>query len=98
MAFSFPRRDPGQLFFPTLHVHDGQVHETAAFDHTLYCQLDAPAGPMQWERSAALATGGPIGTAGAWLDPRRHVQRLRIVGTRANEDIVAEPCAAKDQG
>lgn len=38
MAFEFPRRDPGALFFPTVHVHDGAVHPEAAFDHTLYCQ------------------------------------------------------------
>jgi hypothetical protein len=38
MAFVFPRRDPDALFFPTLHVHDGAVHDTAHFDHTLYLQ------------------------------------------------------------
>ena len=38
MAFVFPRRDPSRLFFPTLHVHDGLVHPTAAFDHHLYAQ------------------------------------------------------------
>jgi hypothetical protein len=44
MAFRFPRRDPGRLFLPTLHVHDGAVHGTATFDHTLYVQqLHAPA-------------------------------------------------------
>lgn len=40
MAFEFPRRDPKQLFFPTVHIHDGQVHAEAAFDHMLYFQLD----------------------------------------------------------
>jgi hypothetical protein len=35
MAFSFRTRDPGTLFFPTLHVHDTTVHEAAAFDHIL---------------------------------------------------------------
>ena len=29
MAFEFPTRTPDQLFFPTVHVHDGQVHDTA---------------------------------------------------------------------
>jgi len=38
MAFSFPTRDPDRLFFPTVHVHDGSVHPTAAFDHSLYYQ------------------------------------------------------------
>lgn len=38
MAFRFPTRDPGRLFFPTLHVHDGEVHAEADFDHALYFQ------------------------------------------------------------
>ena len=38
MAFEFTTRDPSRLFFPTLHVHDGTVHEEAEFDHTLYAQ------------------------------------------------------------
>jgi hypothetical protein len=40
MAFTFPRRDRDALFFPTLHVHDGVVHDTAQFDHVLYLQHD----------------------------------------------------------
>ena len=40
MAFEFPRRNPSQLFFPTVHIHDQQVHPTAHFDHQLYFQLD----------------------------------------------------------
>ncbi len=38
MAFSFPRRDGSNLFFPTVHIHDGKVHAKADFDHVLYCQ------------------------------------------------------------
>jgi hypothetical protein len=38
MAFSFLRRDPKSLFFPTVHIHDGEVHPQAEFDHVLYCQ------------------------------------------------------------
>lgn len=38
MAFSFPRRDPKVLFFPTVHIHDGKVHAKAEFDHMLYYQ------------------------------------------------------------
>jgi len=34
MAFSFPRANPHELFFPTVHIHDGKVHEKARFDHT----------------------------------------------------------------
>lgn len=38
MAFSFPRADTTKLFFPTVHIHDGKVHDEAEFDHALYCQ------------------------------------------------------------
>lgn len=29
MAFSFPRRTDRALFFPTLHIHDGEAHLAA---------------------------------------------------------------------
>jgi hypothetical protein len=41
MAFSFPRADVTRLFFPTVHIHDGKVHDMAEFDHALYCQSGA---------------------------------------------------------
>lgn len=56
MALELPVRDPTRLFFPTVHVHDGEVHAEAAFDHTLYCQgADDAFAPAGWERSALLA-------------------------------------------
>ena len=39
MAFSFPTRWPSKVFFPTLHVHDGEVHDTEMFDHALYAEF-----------------------------------------------------------
>lgn len=47
MAFTFQRRNPERLFFPTVHVHDGAVHDTAHFDHALYLQLPEPAMPPE---------------------------------------------------
>lgn len=38
MAFEFPTELGAQVFFPTVHVHDGKVHTRAKFDHVLYCQ------------------------------------------------------------
>jgi hypothetical protein len=55
MAFAFPRRDVHSLFFPTLHVHDGAVHETAAFDHDLFCQTPSSLGPGWTPSHSALA-------------------------------------------
>ena len=28
-----------RTFFPTVHIHDGEVHDTAHFDHSLYYQI-----------------------------------------------------------
>jgi hypothetical protein len=38
MAFEFATRLPKSLFLPTVHIHDGQVHRTERFDHTLYVE------------------------------------------------------------
>ncbi|HSH04685.1 MAG TPA: hypothetical protein VLL52_19390 [Anaerolineae bacterium] len=43
MAFSFPRRDSSRLFFPTVHVHEGDVPDKAEFEHDLYCQWEGDA-------------------------------------------------------
>lgn len=52
MALSFARREARALFFPTVHVHDGKVTETAAFDHALYCQADGVLGAtLGWTQS-----------------------------------------------
>lgn len=56
LALEFPTRDPARLFFPTLHVHDGQVHERAGFDHTLYWQL--PPGVTAPPDNGPLVLGG----------------------------------------
>lgn len=54
MAFSFPRRRADELFFPTVHVHDGTVPAQASFDHRLYCQ-DARPDPELWRVSNTWA-------------------------------------------
>ena len=38
MAFTFPSRELEQLYFPTVHLHDGRYHGRASFDHALYYQ------------------------------------------------------------
>jgi len=57
MAFSFPRRDIKSLFFPTVHIHDGEVHSRAMFDHALYCQPSELERPTihDWQESYANA-------------------------------------------
>lgn len=37
MALEF-RTESNEIFFPTVHIHDGEVHELEKFDHVLYTQ------------------------------------------------------------
>ena len=86
MAFEFPRRDPSALFFPTVHVHDGEVHPTADFDHQLYCQLDRALEPlMDWERSKRQSDT-MNGGAREWLAPGTWLYRRTLHGELPNRD------------
>lgn len=93
MAFTFPRADPARLFFPTVHVHDGAVHATAAFDHALYLQTSNRARQSElsssWQESAR--TGGQILDAArtrGLIDPAEHVLYRAIRGEEKNADIL----------
>jgi len=91
MAFEFPRKDPAKIFFPTVHIHDGQVHENAAFDHALYCQKregDRTSLP-DWRESAV-----PAGrfmkldkTQGIVVEGHCYLKRIR--GEQKNQDTLA---------
>lgn len=81
MAFEFPRRD-SRVFFPTMHVHDGEVHPTAGFDHVLYVQQ-----PVEgWERSIQepRSSGGMLER---WLDGSAALSRKTMKGDLPNEDV-----------
>lgn len=104
MAFEFPRRDPTRLFFPTVHVHDGMVHATARFDHTLYFQMRAEGGavtstdPGVWERSASTPEVAPsVGDAARWLDRGAHAYRRHLSGNRPNRDIYVDQAKRSSQ-
>lgn len=87
MAFDFPRRNPKEIFFPTVHVHDGEVHATADFDHTLYVQLDNPSLPEGWE-SQQTSTDSLHDTAKTFVRPERPMFRKQVKGSHPNRDIV----------
>ncbi|MDB2685958.1 hypothetical protein N9Y42_01995 [Mariniblastus sp.] len=39
MALEFPTQtDDQEIFFPTIHIHDGEIHDSEKFDHALYLQ------------------------------------------------------------
>jgi hypothetical protein len=89
MAFTFPQAGRGRgLFFPTVHIHDGRVHKTAGFDHTLYAQGSPlhPATFMDWEESPGLAGGTLRSDYLQLVDPKRHVYRKRLRGRLPNAD------------
>lgn len=92
MAFQFPSAMPNRIFFPTVHIHDGQVHETEEFDHTLYAQAwnNAVIKGTDWEESPKIVgrnvnhnfTGDLVWGGG-------HVYKKNIRGNAKNEDILA---------
>ena len=95
MAMEFQTAVKDTLFFPTAHVHDGKVHESAHFDHTLYCQ--APVQPVgggeTWWKSAGNVetvveldkTNGLLGKGVCF--------KQRLYGNRPNEDTLARATA-----
>jgi hypothetical protein len=79
MAFQFQTRDPSRLFFPTVHVHDGRVHQTAEFDHHLYYQGNV----QDTDERAPMVVPAQ---AHALLARELPVCRRRLHGTLANRD------------
>jgi hypothetical protein len=91
MAFDFPRANAKKLFFPTVHIHDGKVHEKAGFDHWLFCQTGEGAATdvMKWEESTQPAgLFMKIDKAEGLLLKEAHCYRLRMKGMLKNEDVL----------
>lgn len=91
MALSFPSRHPEKLFFPTVHIHDGEVHAKEHFDHELYCQVARPgfSEMMKWEESPGIAKGVcKVEKSAGLLNGDGHIYRRRMIGDFANKDIV----------
>jgi hypothetical protein len=89
MAFSFASAEASKLFFPTLHIHDGDVHETAVFDHHLYCQRDPDRtlGLADWIESPALASSFMnIELASGLVDGQGHCYLKHMKGAFPNQD------------
>ncbi len=88
MAFEFPRADKKVLFFPTVHIHDGKIHEKAGFDHSLFCQVSGEA-PLKWDESEKLADQFvKVKEAQGIVDGNAHVYRKLMKGTIDNKDVL----------
>jgi hypothetical protein len=91
MAFEFPRRDPTSLFFPTVHVHDGQnVPPRAEFDHGLFFQsAREPEMKLNWftsrepVRTFMRKTSLPPGL----MDLDRPCFLIKVHGQLVNRDV-----------
>lgn len=89
-AFSFPSAIPQTLFFPTVHIHDGEVHEKAGFDHMLYCQATG-LNHRDWHESPSLAvTFVKCGLTQNIVQAGHHVHRRVLHGMLANGDVVVK--------
>ena len=88
MAFVFDRAERSRLFFPTIHIHDGEFHVLADFDHELYCQRSGqPLDVLEWEESRGHARqfAKPEKSEGI-LEPDEHCYRRGMIGKLANRD------------
>jgi hypothetical protein len=92
MAFAFPSALKKEIFFPTVHIHDGKFHDKADFDHVLYMQLaeDQYPSDKKWEESTQ--------PAGMFMDKKKaaslilndaHVYRRYLKGELKNADTLA---------
>lgn len=90
MAFSFPRRNVNSLFFPTVHIHDGEVHANAHFDHALYCQPHPDQHlelRNQWRESRGHARSFvPIDKTKGIVVADQHCYKRELRGNLPNKD------------
>ena len=102
IAMEYPTRWSDRHFFPTVHIHDGQVHDQELFHHRLYLQdaawdklVSDYQGPDHrdpstgWVRSknAAQYFCGYARTEGI-IEPSGLVHRMSMEGMFANRDVI----------
>src|SRR5262245_14471028 len=87
MAFQFPRADTRKLFFPTVHIHDGKVHDKAGFDHALYAQGADTMGRWTESPQPAEMFMTKLDNAKGIVNGKDHVYRKQMIGTLKNEDV-----------
>ena len=89
MAFDFPTRPRAGVFFPTVHIHDGKVHDVAGFDHDLYLQLrdEMAKPPRGWSESDGPAAGFvKIDKTEKLVAGDLHCYRQQLRGKLRNQD------------
>lgn len=93
MAFSFRTSLLGHAFFPTVHVHDGNLHDSELFDHSLYVQSEVI--PRRWDVFPfGLDQFVPPTRAKGLVVPGVGAGFLRMDGRHPNKDVVVEIAAS----
>jgi MYXO-CTERM domain-containing protein len=113
IAFEFDTRTTASLFFPTVHIHDGAVHKSEAFEHMLYAQdasfdgaMGSYAGPSSIDRGTGLVRSKTLASSvmdasrtRGLLDPTLHLHRKELIGTLPNVDtLVSRVVSASGSG
>lgn len=90
MAFAFERARASELFFPTVHVHDGFVHKEADFDHNLFCQPGGRTPDVSgWtESSGPAARFVSVDKTSGIVDGEKHVYWKTMRGKHSNRDQI----------
>lgn len=97
MAFSYHPKNPDQLFYPTIHIHDGKLERYAEYDHELYFQpgenfTDPKSG---WEQGSK-----PVDLAEKvyFISNEQPVYRKEIKRRYLNRDIILETSKTTNEG
>ncbi len=102
MAFEFPTRWQDRIFFPTVHIHDGEIHDHEHFDHLLYLQHEqfdrhtgSYRGPMENDANTGFVRSKwkakefcNIAACQDIIDGKLLVHRLRLEGNLENRDYL----------
>jgi hypothetical protein len=91
LAFAFPRKNPAQLYFPTMVVVCDDVPATRKYGGLLYCQKIPGDGfsTRDWRESPELpARSVDVVRAKGVVDPRLHLHRREMKAHEPNKDTV----------
>lgn len=89
MAFTYTPKNVKELFFPTVHVHDGGSYEPSAYyDHTLYVQQEVDL-EFGWKKGQILPQDAmKIEKTLGLVHPTRPIRRLIVDGRIENKDYI----------
>ncbi len=90
MAFRFPSLNRSRLYFPTVHIHDGEIHDKEEFDHALYCQVtggDHSSLASRLESEQLASAFMDVEKCEGVIEGDEHIYRKLINGRHRNKDI-----------